>query len=209
MNKIHFDIRLRPEIEAGKYEVLFGDVPARIICWDKKSINGGELIVALVDDGKSEHTEYFYSDGISISAISPALYLVPPEPELTEFEVKLWEIMKAEGSPVGPREKFTNDDKRAFHEYSAQLLAIAREELFANDAVLKEYAEVSLEQGKDEALKDLPRWKKCAPCDEDKATIPAWIVRFDAELAGESAVVHNGHYILFGELEKLPKEDEK
>ena len=69
--------------------------------------------------------------------------------------------------------------------------------------------EIGYERGKAEALKDLPRWKKCAPCDEDKATIPAWIVRFDADRANESAIVHDDYYICFGELEKLPgfKED--
>jgi len=55
------------------------------------------------------------------------------------------------------------------------------------------------------AMKDLPRWRKCAPLDIDGSTPPAWIVRFDAEREGnESKIVHNGYYIDFGSLERLP-----
>jgi len=193
MAKIPFDIKFRPQIESGEYKVETRDEePVEIVLWDwcngfpfpilgRVGNNGDPFIwtrfgrLNLENDPK-EDTEY-------------DLFLITPEPELSEFEVKLWEIMKSEGSPIGPIEKFTEDDKRVFHEYSAELLSLARKEL--------------------QPEKDLPRWKKCAPCDEDKATIPAWIVRFDAELAGESAVVHDGYYILFGELEKLPKEETK
>ena len=72
MNKIPFDIKYRPEIEAGKYKVFFAEKPARIICWDKKSSRDGTIVVALVDDGKSEHTEYFYADGNAICVNSPS-----------------------------------------------------------------------------------------------------------------------------------------
>lgn len=211
MNKIPFDIKYSPEIEAGKYLVVFNDKPARIICWDKKHIMDSATIIALIDDGESEHTEYFYEDGSSICAISPALYLVPAEPELSEFEVKLWEIMKAEGSAVGPREKFTNDDKRAFHEYSAELLVLARNEIVKSGYAIIEgehYLEEgrkNYERGKSEALKDLPRWKKCEDGNTDRLDLEA--LCWEAGSPIEIAFRANGYRIFLSDLEKLPKEE--
>lgn len=184
MDKIQFDIKLRPEIEAGKYKVETRDGrPARIICWDRES--NKYPIVALINCEGREHSKHYTCSG-SFYADSRTfhddLFLVPAEPELTEFEKCVKECLEYDPEVVSD-----GDLLEATKEYAKDLLAIARMEL--------------------QPEKDLPRWKKCAPCDEDKATIPAWIVRFDAELAGESAVVHNGHYILFGDLERLPKED--
>jgi len=217
------------------------------------------------------------------------LFIVTPEEELTEFEKKLWEVLKSEGSPIGPIEKFTDSDKEVFHSYAAKLLAIAREQFIKDgyviekkafhDAVEKvapevmkkvsenvnkmndelteferrffeiiveiveekdnecshplEYAKELLslarkelieEQytsdprktdlyklGKAEALKDLPRWRKCADADRlNSYLIKPWIVRFDNDIITDSSIIHHGHYLCFADLEKLPgfKEDE-
>lgn len=95
--------------------------PVRIICTDA---DGLYPIIGLVDNktplpcGKDGRPPYIGGGGGN-------LFLVTPEEELTEFEKKLWEVLKSEGSPIGPLEKFTNVDKEVFHSYAAELLSRA------------------------------------------------------------------------------------
>lgn len=62
--RIPFDIKYRPEIEAGKYlvETREGE-PVRIICWDRRGV---EPIVALIGDGRLEEVDTFYTNGVYI-----------------------------------------------------------------------------------------------------------------------------------------------
>lgn len=211
MNKIPFSIDKWPEIEAGKYEVVTRlDTPVKIFCYDAR---GKYPIAGLVRGEETDCPQSWRIDGSfdGRNESSLDLFLITPEPELSEFEVKLWEIMKAEDSPVGPREKFTNDDKRAFHEYSAELLELAKKELCESGEVTDWYA-----KGKAEALKDLPRWKK-ADRDLDAGTIDFAV--FHNNDGGDhedwlSVEVTNRlykgeYYIELSALEKLPKEDKK
>lgn len=57
-----------------------------------------------------------------------------------EKEKRLWEIMKSEGSPIGPLKKFTDDDKRVFHAYSGQLLALARKQFIKDGYIIEKKA---------------------------------------------------------------------
>ena len=85
------------------------------------------------------------------------------------------------------------------HTVASELLALARKELFANDTVLKEYAEVSREP---EAMKDLPRWKKYPKGTEID---PFAVVRFPDGNIGRSRIAHDGYYVLeVSEMLKLP-----
>ncbi len=185
MTKIPFDIKFRPQIESGEYKVETRDgLPVRVVCYDAE---GRFPVVAIVNGfPASMYTEcgcVMNNEGHG----KYDLFIITPEPELSAFEVKLWEIMKAEGSSVGPREKFTNDDKRAFHEYSAQLLAIASKEL--------------------QPEKDLPRWKKCEDGNTDRLELEA--LGREAGSPFEIAFRANGYRIFLSDLQKLPKEDEK
>ena len=128
------------------------------------------------------------------------LFIITPESELSEFEDKLRQICEdaVRESQLFPER--TSEDFAKKH--SEELLALARKEPCEQivDHIKKAY-----ENGKAEALKDLPKWRKCAPSDTDDSTPPAWIVRFDVEREGnESKIVHNGYYIDFGSLERLP-----
>lgn len=90
--KIPFDITKRPQIESGEYKVETGTgKKVRIICWDKKSDMNKKKIVALLDDGNSEHTEYYTEKG-TVYDKAPAggdLFIITPEPELSEFEKRI------------------------------------------------------------------------------------------------------------------------
>ncbi len=134
MAEILFDISLRSKIEAGEYKVVVRydnrTFNARIICWD---FNSTDLLVCVNYGDKEDVLEYDWNGKhVGKSIRRPDLLIVIPEsePEFTGFEKRLWEIMKSEGSPIGPLEKFTDDDKRVFHAYSGQLLALSRKELY-------------------------------------------------------------------------------
>lgn len=88
--KIPFDIKYRPQIESGDYAV-FTDCgePAEIVKWDCK---GNCPILAVIDDGDTHDCCFFKSDGLSFSE-KESLYIVTPEPEYTEFEKKVAEIL--------------------------------------------------------------------------------------------------------------------
>lgn len=87
MAKIHFDIKYRPEIEAGKYKVKVEEHEARIVCWD---YNGDNLIVCVKFDG-GEQGLIYDTAGRHMSKLperEPDLELYTDEPELTVEDLK-------------------------------------------------------------------------------------------------------------------------
>lgn len=190
--KIPFDIKYRPQIEAGKYKVVTRDGrDVRILCWDADQfypicaqfrLCAGTLIARYFDcngifEG-SDETENGYD-----------LFLVPAEPELTDFEKCVKECLEYDTEVASD-----GDFLEATKEYAKELLALARKEI----------------------EKDLPRWKK-ADRDWDAGTIDFAV--FHKNDGGDhedwlSVEVTNRlykgeYYIELSALEKLPKEDEK
>lgn len=214
MAKIPFDIKFRPQIESGEYKVETRDGrQAKVMDWAFNDKVFGNSIAIKVTDSDGDYALLYKHHGKQAS-IFPVeegsdLIIITPEPEFSEFEVKLWEIMKAEGSPVGPREKFTNDDKKAFHEYSAQLLAIAKDEIYSHESLV-EYAKAAKAEGKAEALKGLPRWVKVDEGDMlDKYS--KYLLRSNEGCyyyCCGTTIARDGYMLLVDNLEKLPKEDE-
>lgn len=91
--KIPFDIKFRPQIESGEYKVETRDGrPARIICWDVESVDLNIKIVALIKSENYEVPYYFTESGafwieeVGEEDSSNDLFIITPEPELTEFE---------------------------------------------------------------------------------------------------------------------------
>ena len=201
MAKISFDIKYRPQIESGEYKVEFDGKPARIICWDKKRSKDNATIVALIDDGESEHTEYFFSDGMALCATAPALRIITPEEELTDFEKAIKEMMRG----------YVKMPDEVIKETSAKLFAIALKELQPKiDAEIENayknadniVYENGVLYGKAEALKDLPRWRKVG-VNTGQTNLIRGYSREEDEL------YRNGKCISLVSLEKLPgfKED--
>ena len=87
MAKIPFNIKYRPEIEAGKYKVKVGENEARIVCWD---YNGDTTLIVLVKDISEERAFLYDTIGRHKTLVldkMPDLELYTDEPEeLTEFE---------------------------------------------------------------------------------------------------------------------------
>ena len=172
-----FDIKYRHQIESGEYKVETRDGrPVRVICWDRK---GSLPLVVLVPTKNGDEYSYDYtSDGsyhLGTRKSEFDLFIVTPEPELSEFEkgcIRLYQDGRDDG--------FAGDNlsDENLKECSAKLLALARKELCESGEVTDWYAKGKaealkeieqdpessyafkrgVEYGKEEALKDLPRW---------------------------------------------------
>ena len=220
--KIPFDIKYRPQIESGEYKVETIDgKTVRIVCWDKKADNG-DCIVALVNvNGDKERTLHFDCSGRCAFSIlgQQELFIITPEPELSEFE-------EAVGSEIFDP-PFNEEQIKVIKEESAKLLELAKEELqekvihdywkqAADRCVqareegkaeaLKEieqdpessYAfKRGVEYGKEEALKNLPRWESFRRNSQDYPF-------FSNCEDGENCLVFDGKCIKMCELLKLP-----
>lgn len=101
--KIPFDIKYSTQIESGEYKVETRDGrPVRIICWDRLS-EDGDSIVALINDGTNELNYFYKNTGrfLTSSEDTLDLFIITPEPELTEFEkeVASW-LETAKDEPI-------------------------------------------------------------------------------------------------------------
>lgn len=153
MAKIPFSIDYRPQIESGEYKVETRDgKPVRIICWDKKSEKKyGYHIVGLVEFGpQHEESTYYTIDGKGrLKDKEPELFVVIPEPELTEFEKALadtigYAISQSVVEPNYETYKFVKD-------WSERLLNAAKKELCKGCAAnLEGYI-----KGRQDALKEM------------------------------------------------------
>lgn len=118
--KIPFDIKYRPQIESGEYKVKTKDgSPARIICWDSP-IDKERPIIAIVFDYQIEQ---YKADGRydnDFGTTNYDLFIITPEPELTEFEADVMVILLEFVEEVD-----ANDVKRI----SKELLELAKKEL--------------------------------------------------------------------------------
>lgn len=197
--KIPFSIKYRPQIESGEYKVeTRGGRQAKIVSFDITDSNGlpvaaqfrlcaGSPVIYLFN----ESGEY-KGEGES----DYDLFLITPGPELSDFEVALEQMMYV-------WEDLGIEARKVVAKHIEGLRRLAREELLANDTVLKEYAEASREQGKAEALKDLPRW-----IDDG---LPTGSGAIDISgLCGFDFIRRHGKLLRISDLEKLPgfKENE-
>ena len=210
--KIPFDIKYRPQIESGEYKVETRDgKPARIVCWDRKSIFNQKLLV-LVYNGNAEVANNYREDGVSLKSKETIwdLFIVTPEeePELSEFEKKLsdvvgYAISLSVAEPKKPTSEFVK-------EYAAELLALAKKEIMdgwsnglrdTQDQSGKAYSDgykLGHENGKSDALKDLPRW---GPNDVYPELNDVVIGSIGTD---EHFFIHRGRIIHLESLEKLP-----
>jgi hypothetical protein len=218
--KIPFDIKFRPQIESGEYKVVTGDDrPVRIISWDKKLCGGRYEVVALVPtpQGDTETVQLYSPNGTLIASSCNEkfkLFIVTPEPELTEFELALDDVIRSYRCDSEQDENGILSYQDWIKRKAKNLLELARKEL--KPEVLKRLEEAYKNQddvvyeigkraGEAEALKDLPRWKKCDP-----NTIYNTKCNFIVNGIGRYIIL-DGYMIDVDRLEKLPgfKEDEK
>lgn len=155
--KIPFDIKYRSQIESGEYKVVTGDDrPVRIISWDKKVYGGRFEIVALVStsQGDTESVQLYCPNGTLIASNWSEkfkLFILTPEPELTEFEQALADtigcaISQSVVEPNYETYKFVKD-------WSERLLDAAKKELCKGCAAKQE----GYINGRHDALKEMDK----------------------------------------------------
>lgn len=159
-------------------------------------------IVAFAGD---DHTPYCWStDGSFLNEPSGMdLFIVEPEPELTEFEKEVSSAMQKHGLlDCGAADRIGRNCAK-------ELLDLARKEItdglvWISPDELNRQVDQARNIGKAEALKDLPRWKK---------------IGRGSNYSSKTKFVINGRYlemndtlndvyeVALSELEKLPKEE--
>ena len=197
-----FDIKYRPQIESCEYKVETEDGnPVVVMDWDWNHYGKHSIAVKVTCEEKN--LGYLYSDnGDPVTLFAPDLFIVTPEPELSEFEKKLsdvfgYAISMSVSDPKKPTDEFVR-------EYAPELLALARKQLQPEidaeiEKAYKTADEVQYRKGREEALKDLPRWEKC----------PLYFEHGDIGKTNkdEDILSYQGYSILLSDLAKLPKED--
>ena len=194
--RIPFDISKKPQIESGEYKVeTKNHHPVRIICWNKNT-GGLDRIVALVaGNSGQEKTLHYTEEGCCVATGNNRdkdLFIVTPEPEMTEFELALRNAMSDTVDLSEDREDYEVSeicDKQA-KRYSTELIATAKRQLLQSGELLtQEHHEKLMETLREECKKDLPRWR-------------------DGSIEGDRIVglslYHGSKWIPFFDLEKLP-----
>ena len=209
--KIPFDIKYRPQIESGEYMVETRDGrPARIICWDIEYYYPQYKIGALIKNDEGE--DFFFLTEKGYFCIKESgecdsnndLFIVTPEEELTEFEQEVSDIVeycKKNGENVA-------DGYAKRH--AKTLLYFAEKELstkykFSSDLNGFAYGK-GYKDGKKDALKDLPRWKKIGQGDNYSSKIKFYINGRYLEM---NDTLNYLYEISLKDLDKLPKEDDE
>ena len=148
--KIPFDIKYRPQIESGEYKVVTrADEPVRIICWDRKNYKGQRepqtpIVYLLLSKGGCEHVmsctlSGLYSDGLDRDS---DLFIVTPEPELSEFEKAIKDLVLAiDEGELQELGVFEEENLGAWAIKKArELLSLAREQFIKDGYVIEKKA---------------------------------------------------------------------
>lgn len=148
--------------------------------------------------------EYFIPEGCKarIEGNKVIIERIQREEELTEFEKEVAEAY--EWAKTTEREDFVN-------EFAPKLLDLARKELQPEfdkelDKAYKTADDVQYQNGKQDALKDLPRWKKTTENKEfDKHIL--LFEDYEDRVVLTTELYTDEYYIELDDLKKLPKEE--
>lgn len=192
--RIPFDIKHRDKIESGEYKVETRDGrPVRVICWNAKM---NHPIVALTMDKKGDETYFGTStDGYYWSNMEGSnydLFIVTPESEFERAIIKY---------------RPQSDSQETIQRIAAELLALAKEECKSQiESDFREIIHNAYEKGKNDVLKDLPRWRiwKNGACGNSDGH-PIALVYGAGRISFVSCLGANGEkYIILDDLKKLP-----
>lgn len=211
--KIPFDIKYRPQIESGEYKVeTRSGLPARIVCWDRNS-KDMEILALVYDEHIDENNEELAEVALDGRMFPRGkdhdydLFIVTQEEELTEFEQCLLDFAKARDEYEYDSTKVVELNDKVIEltkSYAKKLLAIAKRELQLEiDAEIEKAYKTQddvvfrkgWEQGRADALKDLPKWIR-----DDSIKAEQYIT------VGKngSRFHYKGHSLLISDLTKLP-----
>lgn len=203
--KIPFDIKFRPQIESGEFKVeTRNGRTARVICWNIKDNN--YPIIALFEEYGKECLISYTQNGqymIGKSNVSD-LFIVTPEPELTEFEQEVSDIVEY------CKEHGENVASYYAKRHAKGLLSIARKQLQPEidaeiEKAYKTAYDVQYRKGREEALKDLPRWRKIGENGRNYSDSTQFVI--NGRYLEMNDTLNDVYEIALSDLAKLPKED--
>lgn len=187
--KIPFDIKYRPQIERGEYKVFLANGnTVRILAWDLP----GDYPIAAADWPSNDETDtrvetYTEEGWDGIGEKTCNFVLVSSSAYLDLDTVKEW----SHRFHPDIREEIENT---AYHFWNLAISELRADIEFRGEEYKKGY-----EDGKSEAEKDLPRWKKCG-----KDTVRTFGDEHFEYRCGCGYLVMNRREILLSDLEKLP-----
>lgn len=189
--RIQFDISKRPQIESGEYKVVYVEnssseqCPVEILKWNSNSDAG--CIIGCVRRKGKDRIYAFQENGVhTVSDEDDRLFIVTPEPEMSEFEKALDDTIRSYRCDSEKDEDGGILDYQSWIKRKAtSLLDLAKQQLLQSGELLtqehheklmevlnnayeeelekayKNADEVQYRKGREDALKDLPRWRKC------------------------------------------------
>lgn len=214
--RIPFDITKKPQIESGEYKVETKDHhPVRIICWNKNT-GGLDRIVALVaGNSGQEKTLHYTEEGCCVATGNNRdkdLFIVTPEPEMSEFEKALDDTIRSYRCDSEKDEDGGILDYQSWIKRKAtSLLDLAKQQLLQSGELLtQEHHEKLMETLRKECKKDLPMWRNVEADKRYDGCVTRYMdVNGDWNYCMSSGKLSDDcQYISIAALEKLPMEDE-
>ena len=201
MAKIPFTLEKWLKDKSQRVETRDGRIVHDI--WEvKNAVTAKEYrteVCALIEG--EEDALVFFKNGkyLPVNAESPYdLFIVTPEPELTEFEKVLNDLIWS----IGMGEVVYNND--AIKETAAKLLNLARKQLVEEQYTSDPRKTDLYKLGKAEALNDLPRWKKIGRGNNYSSEVKFAINGRYLEM---NDTLNDVYEMKLLDLGKLPKED--
>ena len=95
MKTIPFDIKYRPQIESGEYKVITDKGnEVRILDWNLNRCGRNDIVCAVkAESSDNENVQIYYEDGKMVSNGISKLKIETDEPELTDFEAAVWDLL--------------------------------------------------------------------------------------------------------------------
>lgn len=206
--RIPFDISKRPQIESGEYKVVYVEnssseqCPVEILKWDSNS-DAGCIIGCVRRKGKDRIYVFDENGEHKVSGEEDRLFIVTPEPEMSEMEISLLSWLSDDTSGEIPMERM----KQVVKARAAELLSLAKSQLLQSGELLtQEHHEKLMETLREECKKDLPRWRiwRNGACGNSEG-YPIALVHRGCGFNLVSTLGINGEkYIMLSDLEKLP-----
>lgn len=129
MKTIEFDIKLRPEIESGKYRVVTASgKQAKVLDWEFLR-GGSKVLVVKVRDYEAHEEAYFYNpSGTKISSEDDRLLLKTDEMEMDDFQTELSKVICSAVGAVRTERKDNPDGDMEF----SNLMAVMHSDKLAS-----------------------------------------------------------------------------
>ncbi len=205
--RIPFNVKFKPQIESGEYKVETRDGKT-VVGLKKQILHGTPLLYGIIEE--LECCEMWKEDGTAnpkMEKDNHDLFIVTPEPEMSEMEISLLSWLSDDTSGEIPMERM----KHIVEARAAELLDLAKQQLLQSGELLtQEHHERLMETIREECKKDLPRWRNV----EADKTYVGCVARYMDVNGDWSYCMSSGklsddcQYISIAALEKLPQEDE-